>query len=455
MSDLLLENVSNDTLLNKLRNTIYGLYVYTENNGNVDLGNYSTLLIDFKQMSGNCNQYDLVLLIRSALREGKNLIFLNVENGMELSKIIGIGLTGKCVIVKPYGNYNVINVLGLYSSDIYSECSQNIVTQNAEGNECNNHQDATCCECSELQSTIQGTFGNLCLLNQVRVIESILESEIQTPWPWQQQACPCPLGNTPADLPENQFRLNYLAIEGMWNLTDQQVTNNSVVMEISLIASFNPKYKYLRIRSVGAGFNPANGAPMQSDSTYDRGYFQSKVNIHMQPNSTKLRTLSTEPKNVNNQTQYTTSSEFSVGVDIAKNPSFNSSYTISETMSTVVSDFNVYNNGAGVTADWNFVLSMTENSIWDIFSEPFMKKGQVKKLPALATKNLQTVTESVWYGDNTLCDSIGVQLYWTIDHYRCWVTGDWTSFTEHYSHKWRTVGYKDTPVYIDFSSVNA
>lgn len=80
----------------------------------------------------------------------------------------------------------------------------------------------------------------------------------------------------------------------MWNLTDTLVTNNSFIMEITLIASFNPKYKYLRIRSVGAGFNPANGAPMDNIST---------------------------------------------------------------TMTTIVSDFNIYNNGAGVTADWDF-LSM-------------------------------------------------------------------------------------------------
>jgi hypothetical protein len=164
--------------------------------------------------------------------------------------------------------------------------------------------------------------------------------------------------------------------------------------------------------------------------------------------------LSTEPKNVNKQAHYTTS-QFSVGVDISKNPSFQPSYTISESMTTEVSDFNIYNNGAGVIGDWNFVMSMTENSIWDIFSEPFMRKGQVKTLPALATRNLQTVTEAVWYADNIFNDSVAMQLYWKVDHYRCWVTGNWTSFTEHYSHKWKTVGFKDNPLYLDFSSVFA
>ena len=90
----------------------------------------------------------------------------------------------------------------------------------------------------------------------------------------------------------------------------------------------------------------------------------------------------------------------------------------------------------------DFVLSMTEVSIWDIFSEPFMKKGQVKALPALATKNLQTATETVWYADSSFNETLGVQLYWKVDHFHCWVIGNWTDFTKHYSHKWKTVGYQ-------------
>lgn len=123
-------------------------------------------------------------------------------------------------------------------------------------------------------------------------------------------------------MPLNQFKLNYVAIEAKWNLSDSQVTNNSVIMEISLIASYNPQYKYLRIRSVGAGFNPANGGEMENNSNYDSGWFQSAVKIHMQPITDKLRTLSMEPKNVNRQTQYTTGSQFSVGVDISKKSYF-------------------------------------------------------------------------------------------------------------------------------------
>lgn len=444
------ENTYMDSLAKKLEDTLYHPFIYRGPQKSIDLTNYSVMLINFGQVDECNDQIALNIMINKALALGMPIILLNVQNGRLLSKILGIGFRSKCIVVRPYSTYNVFNALGL-NEDVMQECGQASVTQSSDGNRCFNIDNSDCCKC--LPSECQSSFENLCTLDQARMIENILYSDFKVP----QEFCKCQEapGSTPADLPENQFRLNYLAIEGKWNLSDQQVTNNSVVMEISLIASYNPKYKYLRIRSVGAGFNPANGAPMQYDSTYDRGYFQSNIKIHMQPNTDKLRTLSTEPKNINNQAQYTTSSQFSVGVDVSKNPTFSSSYTISESLTTIVSDFNIYNNGAGVTADWDFDLSLTQNSIWDIFDEEFLKKAKVKPLPALATKNLQAVTEAVWYADNTLNDIIGVQLYWKVDHFHCYVTGDWASYTEYYNHKWKTVGYQGTPVNIDFGSVNA
>ncbi len=444
----LLENCSLDPLADELKNILYRLFIFTGSQNNIDLKNYSTILIDFKHVVENSNQFILNTLINDALVSGKAIILLNIHNGKQLSKMLGIGFESKCIIVRPYHQYNVFNVLGLYESNIMYDYGKSGIIQKADGSRCFSIQKSNCCKHSY---DCQSSFENLSAAKQARAIENILSSDFKIPYELSSES----LGSAPADLPENQFKLTYLAIESKWNLSDQQVTNNSVVMEIALIASYNPKYKYLRIRSVGAGFNPANGGEMQSNSTYDRGFFQEKIKIHMEPNTDKLKTLSTEPKNINNQTQYTTSSQFSVGVDVAENPSFNSSYTISESITTVVSDFNIYNNGSGVTGDWDFVLGMTENSIWNIFSEPFMKKGQVRSLPALATKNLQAVTESVWYADNTLNETLEVQLYWKIDHYHCYVTGNWVEYTEHYEHKWRTVGYKDIPVYIDFSSVYA
>ncbi|MDD3654657.1 MAG: hypothetical protein PHO01_10810 [Desulfotomaculaceae bacterium] len=381
----------------------------------------------------------------------KALVLLNVHDGKLLSRMLGIGFESACLIVKPYHRYNVFHVLGSYKSDLIDGYEQGNVTQNADGSRCFSPQIATATSCDRSVCDCKNNFENLCIAEKARVVENILATDFEIPKGLASET----LGSGPAALPESQFKQNYLALEGKWNITDQQVTNNSLVMEISLIASYNPKYKYLRIRSVGAGFSPANGGAIEYDSTYDRGHFQGNIKVHMQPNTDKLRTLSTEPKNVNNQTQYTTGSQFTVGVDISKNPSYNSSYTISESITTVVSDFNIYNNGAGVTADWDWVMSKIEHSFFDIFDEQTARKAKVKSVPELAKKNLQAVTETVWYADNTLNESIGVQLYWWIKLHRAYVTGDLTNYTEHHHWNERTVGFKDTPVYIDFSSVHA
>ncbi|GKU24189.1 hypothetical protein [Clostridium folliculivorans] len=445
---LLTENTSLGPLVDELKNILHRLFIYTGSENNIDLSYYSTILVDFKDVVENSNEFALNKLINDALVLGKSLILLNVHNGKCLSKMIKVGFESKCMIIRSYDKYNVFNVLDLYESDIY-DYGESHVTQSIDGSKNFNVQKVNDNEYSN--SEIKDSFGELNVAKQARVIESILYSDFDIPPEFRNQS----MNNTLAVLPENQFKLNYLIIENKWNLSEQQVANNSIVMEIALIASSNPNYKYLRIRSAGSGFNPSNGGEIENDSTYDKGYFQANIKIHMQPNTDKLKTLSTEPKNVQRQVQYTISNEFNVGVDLSQNPTFSKSYTISEPITAAVSDFNVYNKGTGIIADWDFNLQITENSIWDIFDQEFLNKSKVKPLPTSATRKLKAITEAIWCAENMLNETIGVQLYWKVDHYHCYVTGNWEDYTQHYGHRCRTVGYKDVPVYIDFSSVYA
>jgi len=388
----------------------------------------SALLFDLGADNANETYQDL----DKKLEDGKSLVLLNANEPELLSNALGFGLSAPCIIIKPYKNFYTVNALGVPREEAQA-IGQRLKAQEKDWCPCEDEPAPDVCE--------QVLFQDRCAAEQACIIEDILSCDHMHLY-GSASAAPT--------LPLHQFTLIYLALDGDWNLTDRQRTINSVIMEISLFASYNPQYKYLRIRSMGAGCSPGT---LAANDTYDRGYFQSGVNIHMQPKSNALKTLSTDPKNINKQTTYTTSSSFSVGVDISKNPSFSPSYTVSETTSTQISDFNIYNNGAGIDASWDFKLSMTEKSIWDMFSHSFMRKAKVKELPSLAIRNLQPVTEAVWYGANNLDDTIGVELSWKIDHYRCDVIGDWQSYKTHYSHKWATVGR--FPFYLDFGSVHA
>ena len=432
-----------------LKNTIDNLIVSDP----IDINNNATsganILVDFTGVAlDGANEESANL--SQVLGDANSLILLNVEDPKALAGFIGFGVGGQVVIIRLHGSYCSVNVLGIGQDELASCCKSDVV-QYKDGSYHFSVIDSDNACCSD---RVAVSFQNLCVPDQVNMISNILATDFQAPYSLE-SCCSLAVSNSPAELPAHQFSLIYLNIDAKWNLDTHQVTSNSVVLEISMIASFSPAYKYLRIRSLGAGFSPTNGAPLSPDTKYDKGYIQSLVNLHFQPLTSKLTVLSTDPKNINKRTTYTAGSSFSVGVDISKNPGFNPSYTVSNSETREISDFNIYNNSAGIVADWDFKLSMIEKSVWDAFSKPFMKKGQVKDMPALATRNMQTVTDTVWYGQNSLADIIGMQLYWKTEHHKFWVTGNWAEYTMHSRRVGNRVGFVDVPFYIDFGSVFA
>jgi hypothetical protein len=225
-------------------------------------------------------------------------------------------------------------------------------------------------------------------------------------------------------------------------------------MEIVLIASFSdPRCKYLRITTLGAGFNPSQYGNILYDNTYDRGWFASKYEIHMEAKTDQIYVKGSSPKNCNNVTQYTTDSSFSVGVDISKDPGFSAQYTISESETHNISDFDIINKSAGNAGDWDFQLGLIKDNIWNIFLEQFMRKAQVKQIPILSKENLQTECVITWYKDDIdFRQVVELDLRSVAHYYHCWVTGDWTEYEEHYIHWWLTFSES---CLVDFGQVSA
>ncbi len=264
------------------------------------------------------------------------------------------------------------------------------------------------------------------------------------------------VGDGSGVLPPGQVKTVYVKINYSSTIEGNQTFTNQVTMDVSLIASYdNPPYKYLQITSLGAGFAPASGGDLNKDGKYKRRYFQNLINVHMQPSTDQLTTLQSSPKNVNGASTVTTSSSYTVGVDVSKNPGFNASYTIGESISETISDFDIINKSSGKSGMWNYQMGMTASSIWDLFKEPFMKKAQVKSLPTLAKANLQPTTTIVWYTPKTFNSRVPMQMNWTAYYYAAWVTGDWVKYTMRY--QWWSYGWgywSGNPTYVDFSRVN-
>ncbi len=258
----------------------------------------------------------------------------------------------------------------------------------------------------------------------------------------------------PTDLPEKQYKFQYVRNE--WSDSIAGTAQRPVIaqlVELALIASFNPKCKYLRVRSLGAGFHP--GAMLKNDN-YDRGYFQSDLWTFLHCMDTRIVTYQTSPQNVSGATTYTTGSSFSVGVDISQSPSFQPSYTISTSETIVIRDFDVINQSAGTRSEWRMRMGAIGDSIWNLFEESFLRKPKVKPLPALATQNAQPHCEAVYRAEGAFSDEVPLTLGWRVDHYHLNVDGDFMAATKHYHHVWRYVGYfESNPWKINFALVSA
>ena len=260
----------------------------------------------------------------------------------------------------------------------------------------------------------------------------------------------------PGALPTGQTHTVYIQDNHSEEIGDGQVFNNQVTFACSMVASYDdPPYKYLWITSAGAGFHPANGGDLWKNSTYPRGYFQNTIKLDMRPENT-LTTYQTSPRNTNHQSSVTTSSSFTVGVDVAKNPAFKPSYTLGKSTTETIADFKIGNDSSGRVAKWEYQLGKTASSVWNIFDEPFMRKARVEGLPALAKSNLQPSTTGVWYVGNHFSGSVDVQVGWYATYLDCWVTGDWTDYTMRYQSHYYNWGYwlGGNPVRFNFGLVN-
>ncbi len=232
---------------------------------------------------------------------------------------------------------------------------------------------------------------------------------------------------------------------------DQRFTN-SVVFEYTLVSSVNPAAKFLRLVTMGAGMSPTSGRSMRWDDEHNRGFFQNKVNIAMASLDSGVTLMDHSPSNVNGSTEYTASSQLSVGVDVSKNPGFNGSYTVGSSQSRQTTDFAITNRSFGTSAAWDYELSHTRSNKFDMFESHTFYMPTVRGLPDLAKANMQPTCVSVWKVDGSEQGAKRFHLGWTVEYMRAWVSGDYWSNTKH----WQTRTYQSTSddIYFDFSGVN-
>jgi len=393
-------------------------------------------------------------IVAKALASAIPAVLLNCRDAAAMAALCGVGMASECLVVRPQQNGSlIVDVLDAGGSELHEDYRSIAVEQSSDGR----RQDAVSESESRIFDPEKAALSEFAILSdrgKARIVEELLSSHDENEF---ERYSPKALGDNPGDLPADQVKTVYVKLplsRPIDGRTDTQKFTNQVVMEVTLLASFdNPPYKYLRIASLGSGFAPASGGSLHWNRTYDRGWFQNQIVAHMEPASQDLTTLQSSPRNVSKQHTVTTGTSVNVGVNVSKNPSFNSSYTISNSQTEVIDDFEITNKSSGLTGRWIYQLGMTASNFFDLFDKPFAKKARVKSLPTLAQANLQTSCAVVWYADKTYNGSVPVRLDWSVNYCNGWVTGNWLKYVMHYKGwTWKNIG---RTLIVNFSSVSA
>lgn len=353
---------------------------------NENCTNTALTILDFNTPSN----IDFTDVLNQHLLKKTPLLLFNPGNNDYLLKTLGININSEWLLIQPYANYTVINVSSKSSATLGSKCFDGSTY-------------ASSADEDDLPSCNQAAAS--CI--HYGLTHPVL-----------------PVNDLPA-LPSDQYKRYYInQIKASRNLKTTYYTQEAtvdVVLEVTVVASYNAiaqDYKYVSIRTAGAGCNPQM---LQNSSTY-RGFFQGLIHLDLKPDSDLFHLYSNEPQNINNVTTYTTTSTLNIGIDISKNPSFSPSYSLSESATTNISDFVIINNTSGSKAAWDFKLSYVHKGIKSLFNHKTFKHDTVKEIPLLASANLQPITSMVWFVDNTYSGKVTLNGNFAITYYEAWTT---------------------------------
>ncbi|WP_437745029.1 RICIN domain-containing protein [Sorangium sp. So ce1504] len=174
-----------------------------------------------------------------------------------------------------------------------------------------------------------------------------------------------------------------------------QVATLDLSYEVELVASTTPNNKFMVITGVGAGANPG---PLNTNSNFNRGYYQQQLNVSVVPGSTALSPYAHVPNSPNGQNSFTRSVGCSVGAQggtDAASASFSCSFQDSATVS--LSDFTAIDQSTGLTSAWSYRMTSAQGyPYWNPVDLVDQWTGTLHTLPFLAVSTLQPTYQTVY-----------------------------------------------------------
>ncbi|MCS5421735.1 MULTISPECIES: hypothetical protein [Psychrilyobacter] len=308
MKTLSLKGKSSDSLINEIKKKFI-IQHFDENN----LQETTALIFDLKEPETIINKEHISYAIKFQVP----ILLINSDSNVEkMADAFGIGLSSRAVMVLCYDNHYTIKPM----DNEIEEISDAVILEKIEN--------------GLMQENL------LCLYKKMK-------EEKKKGLPAHQER-KCTISYGPQKV----------------TLHDNQIATNDIDFNIELYASFEPNYvpnkvKYLRISTGGTGFNP--NKEKKGDIT------QELITLQMSPIispvfGVDVRMIENSPENNNSMTTYTEETSFTVGVDIAKDPGFNLSWTETESKEWTINDYEIINKCSGEVAKWDFKINKNNSS---------------------------------------------------------------------------------------------
>lgn len=411
-------------------------------------------LMDFQNKIEKNYEKDAIKIKRS-LALGAPVILCGVKNNDYMAKLFGLGFKTQATIIypSPAGKAAVFDILD----------HRAIMRDRGEYELVANAKDAKVKTIRKSEAFDQGSLTTTMIADMnEEEIASLIKNGLKSTAEANTQIKAMVAENggiTGNDkLPEHQLYTALINMPFSGSLDGGQDYSNAVSWHIELVADYSSEKKieagrYLQITSMGVGFHP--GGLLKNDNN-NRGWWQDRINLSMRPVAEdKFILFDHSPKSANKATTITTSTSFSAGIDIGKDPKFSSSATIGENETETIMDFDVKNDSKGVEGSWIYQMGLTNGdpngAFYESISDLFHGRiNTIKELPALATGNLAPRVTTIWYidaekersGTETIATNIDVQ------YIKAW--------TATLNYRWRrTTISKFFPLTIDLGKVNA
>lgn len=340
----------------------------------------TAFLIDFSYYNNFETIYDEMIDYAIIMRIP--IIFLNITNSDHLSKKFGLGFKSKAIVVRPYADFDVFDTIDLQYE---TKVNPTIIYLKHKNPVCVKPSDnLSCFSCHNTPGV------------KARKIDNIINSKFLVP-----------IGSLEkSELPESQYKKIYLNIirnEQISSDSNQKCYNETII-EINLFASFNPKTKYLQVRTLGNGINPG---VLTSNYYMERGWFQGDFNITMNLLSNQLSMISNQPRDAAYKDNYTAGANFVVGIDVNENPTFNSNFEVRSSDISELKGFKLDNKTNKNLANWYWVIDILNKDLFDI---SYGGEKHLKELPSLAVSNLKPLTDTLWSVENTFEEVISMDI---------------------------------------------